>query len=97
MTNFIYMNEEQTANLEFDIADASDLRYEEISIIIEWADAQDPRLFEDLNLQELLNLYRISVDRGDIDNWFEEDPEGAVVAYNSAVNPDNVLRVSKDN
>lgn len=96
MTNYIVLTDEQIENLDFNIIDADDLRFEEISILIEWTEPQDERLFTDLNLQEILNLYRVSVDHGDIDEWFEEDPEGALEGYNSAVNPGNELKVNSN-
>lgn len=94
MTNFIFVTEKQAEHLDFDISDAENLYFEEISLLIEWTEHQDSRLFDGLTLQELLNLYRVSAEHGDIDAWFEEDPEAAVIGYNSAVNPDNVMRVS---
>lgn len=97
MTNFIELTDAQAEHLDFDISDAGNLFFEEISLLIEWTEYQDSRLFDGLTLQELLNLYRISAEHGDIDAWFEEDPEAALIGYNSAVNSDNVMRASTSN
>lgn len=89
--NFIELTEQQTANLDFDIKDASELLFQEIAILFEWAEEQDSEFFIDLSLQEVLNVYRVSADYEDFEEFLDLNPEKAVVAYNSAVNEDNQM------
>ena len=91
--NFIELTEKQTANLDFEIKDASELLYQEIAIIFEWAEEQDSDFFVDLSLQEVLNVYRVSADYEDFEEFLEMNSEKAVEAYNSAVAEDNRIVV----
>jgi hypothetical protein len=75
---------------------ASDLTFEEIDRILHWCKWQSYDLWEDMSLQEILNVYRISAEWDTWQVWAEHEPVEAFAAWNSAViNPGNKMYDSR--
>ena len=64
---------------------AAQLSREEASQLMSWCDWQIEALWDDLNLQQILNVYHASAEYEDAQSWLEEEPEKAVKGFNKAV------------
>lgn len=72
---------------------ASELTREETVNLMSWCDWQDESLWEDMNLQEILNVYRVSDEYDTWEGWANEDWKTAYKAWNSAViDPGNKMK-----
>lgn len=64
---------------------AQDMTREEAQALMNWCDWQDESLWEDMSLQEILNVYRASAEYVSWQAWCEESPRAAREAWNNAV------------
>jgi len=72
---------------------AADLTREETQSLMHWCDSQTEALWDNMSLQEILNVYRISAESVTWEMWAEDEPENARVAWNRAViSPGNRMR-----
>lgn len=70
---------------------ASELTREETQSLMNWCDYQRESLWEDMNLQEILNVYRVSAEYDSFEGWESEDSDAARKAWNRVVRPANRL------
>lgn len=61
------------------------LTIEECEALVNWCNCQQSDLWEDLSLQEILNVYRASAEWDTWEAWAKEDWEVAYAAWNEAV------------
>jgi hypothetical protein len=64
---------------------ASALTRQEIADLMSWCDCQEEALWDDMTLQEILNVYRVSAEWDTWQGWAEEDRKAAHAAWNRAV------------
>lgn len=64
---------------------AADLTREETVALMSWCDCQREDLWENMTLQEILNVYRATAEYDTFEGWAEEDREAAHAAWNKAV------------
>lgn len=74
---------------------ADELSREEISSLMNWCDWQRESLWDGMNLQEILNVYRVSAQWESWESWEQEDPAAAVKAWNRVVREKNHLIPAK--
>jgi hypothetical protein len=70
---------------------AEDLTREETATLMNWCDWQNESLWDGMNLQEILNVYRVSSIWEDFQSWTEEEGDKARRAWNRVVRPQNHL------
>lgn len=78
-------------SIKADVAGEMD-RYD-VANLMSWCDAQPESFWEGLNLQEILNVYRVSAKYIYFEDWLEEDEKAAVKAWKRAVEPVNKNRL----
>lgn len=61
------------------------LTIEEAEALVNWCSHQQSDLWEDLSLQEILNVYRATAEWDTFEAWAAEDWEAAYAAWNAAV------------
>jgi hypothetical protein len=66
-------------------ARAADLTREETAALMGWCDWQREDLWENMSLQEILNVYRATAEYDSFEGWAEEDCAAAHAAWNAAV------------
>lgn len=71
---------------------AENLNREETQILMNWCDNQLESLWDELSLQEILNIYRVSGKWVNWECWFEEEPELAIKGLNSAVKREHCIK-----
>lgn len=64
---------------------ASELTIEEVTRLTTWINNQASWIFEDATLQDALNVYHVSREWLDFEWWLDEEPENAMMAWNSVV------------
>lgn len=64
---------------------ADQLKFEEIEALVIWCNSQSSDLWEDMSLQEILNVYRVTAEWFNFETWAAEDWEAAYAAWNAAV------------
>lgn len=60
---------------------ANKLTIDEVRGLVNWCDNQIGLLTDDLNLQQILNLYRLSAEWDTWEAWHNEDTHAAHAAY----------------
>lgn len=81
----IALTANQSANLAVKAQAVADLTLEDCRMLARWADCQSAYLWDDMNLQEILNVYRVSYEWDTWEGWAEEDRPASHRAWNSAV------------
>ena len=74
-------------------AHAEDLTREEIASLMNWCDYQQEDLWDGMNLQEILNVYRVSAEWENFESWAIEQGDVARKAWNGVVRPINRLNL----
>lgn len=64
---------------------ASELTREETESLMSWCDCQTESLWDDMTLQEILNVYRVSAEYVTWEDWAMDDRKAAHKAWNRAV------------
>lgn len=65
---------------------------EEAAALMRWCDCQTESLWDDMSLQEILNVYRVSAEWDTWESWRQEEFDAAGLAWNRAViSPGNHL------
>lgn len=64
---------------------AADMSRSEISDLMAWCDCQSEHLWDDMTLQEILNVYRASAEYETWQGWAEDNRKAAHAAWNKAV------------
>lgn len=64
---------------------ASDLTRTETADLMAWCDYQTESLWDDMSLQEILNVYRVSAEWETWESWAQEDRKAAHKAWNRAI------------
>lgn len=64
---------------------ADQLKIEECEALVNWCNSQSSDLWEDMSLQEILNVYRATAEWYNFETWANEDWEAAYAAWNAAV------------
>lgn len=64
---------------------AEALTREEIVALMSWCDCQREDLWENMSLQEILNVYRATAEYESFEAWAQEDRRAAHAAWNRAV------------
>lgn len=64
---------------------ATDLTFEELQALVNWCNCQSSDLWEDMSLQEILNVYRATSEWCTFEAWAAEDWKAAYAAWNAAV------------
>lgn len=74
--------------------EATALTLDELRALVAWADCQTASLWDNMSLQEILNVYRVSGEWDTWEAWAEQPGPAAYLAWNLAVeSPLNVMRV----
>lgn len=68
---------------------ANKLTKEEMRRLANWCDCQCEELWEGMSQQDILNVYHVSVEWMTFEDWFNEEQENALAAWNSAVQDKN--------
>lgn len=68
---------------------AEDLTMGDVQILVNWTNWQASSLYEELTLQEVLNVYRVSSDWVTWQAWAEDDVKAACKAWNGVTLPEN--------
>lgn len=89
MVQFIEVSNHALRYCTVKAMDARNLNREEILNLMAWCDCQDESFWDNLTLQEILNVYRVSADYMTFQDWTIEQPRKAWEAYNRAVLPHN--------
>lgn len=93
MAKTIKVPEQDVQWLSFTAEVVGDMSYEDMQTLIRWCDWQDGSLWEDMTLQEILNVYRVSAEWEDWQSWSTEDWKAAYKAWNRAViDPGNKMK-----
>jgi hypothetical protein len=72
---------------------AADMTREEVTSLMSWCDCQREDLWDNMSLQEILNVYRATAAWMTFEAWAEEDRPAAHAAWNAAViAPGNKMR-----
>ena len=66
-------------------AHVDQLTIEECEALVNWCSHQQSDLWEDMSLQEILNVYRATAEWDTFEAWAQEDREAACAAWNAAV------------
>jgi hypothetical protein len=74
-----------------DVTLAGDLTRQQIEHLMSWCDYQAEDLWDGMNLQEILNVYRVSAVWENFEGWAEEEGDVARCAWNAVVRPINHL------
>lgn len=75
---------------------ASDMSIEDMGTLVNWCGWQDGNLWEDMSLQEILNVYRISAEWDTWEGWAEDEWPAAHKAWNKAViDPGNKMEARR--
>jgi hypothetical protein len=64
---------------------AHQMTRDEMQALSNWCDWQDESLWDDMELQEILNVYRVSAKYVTWQGWVEESPRAAKRAWNQAI------------
>lgn len=64
---------------------AADLSRQDVSDLMHWCDGQTEALWDDMSLQEILNVYRVSAEWDTWEVWASEDRVSAHAAWDRAV------------
>lgn len=64
---------------------AEALTRDEVVFLISWCDCQRKDLWENMTLQEILNVYRATAEYNTFEAWAKEDRRAAHAAWNRAV------------
>lgn len=72
---------------------AEDLDRDQTSSLMAWCDCQTESLWDDMTLQEILNVYRVSAEWDTFECWTQEEGDVARKAWNRVVRPQNRLRL----
>ena len=64
---------------------ADQLKLEECEALVNWCNCQSSDLWEDMSLQEILNVYRATAEWDTFEAWASADWEAAYAAWNAAV------------
>lgn len=64
---------------------ADQLKFEELQALVNWCNCQSSDLWEDMSLQEILNVYRTTAEWDTFEAWASADWEAAYAAWNAAV------------
>lgn len=92
----ISLTPEQVANLPVKAERVADMTLEDCRMLARWAYYQSSALWDDMNLQEILNVYRASWEWDTWEGWSEEDRPAAHAAWNRAViDPGNRMIVKE--
>ena len=91
MLNTVKVKPEVIALCSVKAERAEDLTSEEVKNLIHWCDWQTESLWDGMNLQEILNVYRVSAEWEDFESWTQEEGDIARKAWNSVVRPENRL------
>ena len=80
--------------VEVRAASVMDMTLDEACQLRYWAQWQNSKLWENMSLQEILNVYRVSSHWATWENWYNEEPNMAKMAWNEAViDPKNKMHV----
>lgn len=71
---------------------AQDMTCEDMRALVNWCNCQTESLWDGMNLQEILNVYRVSARYVTWESWCEESPSVALGAWNRVVTNANFLR-----
>jgi hypothetical protein len=72
---------------------AADLTLEDAEHLMNWCNCQTASLWDNMSLQEILNIYRSTAEYETFEGWADEDWKSAYKAWNRAViNPGNKMR-----
>lgn len=74
---------------------AENLTREETPFLMSWCDQQRESLWDELSLQEILNIYRVSGKWVDWECWFSDEPELAINGWNSAVKREHQMKIGE--
>lgn len=92
----ITLDEKDIALCLVKVEQAAHLNRDEVRYLMSWCDRQQGFLWDDMNLQEILNVYRVSAGHRTWEEWVEEDQESAYSAWNRAViYPGNKLALNQ--
>lgn len=64
---------------------AEDLTFREIADLVNWCNHQRSNLWEEMSLQEILNVYRVSIEWDTWEGWASEERGAARKAWDRAV------------
>ena len=71
---------------------AAELKLEEVQLLVTWCSFQDSNLWDTLSLQEILNVYRATIEWDTFEDWAESDWKEAYAAWDAAViDPENKM------
>jgi hypothetical protein len=71
-----------------------DMTFDDLKRLENWTASQQSSLWDNMSLQEILNVYRVSAAWDDWEDWYDEEPNRAKMAWNEAViNPDNKMDI----
>lgn len=71
---------------------ASNLTREDVQRLMNWCDHQTEALWDDMTLQEILNVYRVSAAYDNWEGWLQDDRAAAIEAWNKAIiDPGNMM------
>ena len=78
------------ADMEVKTESASALSLIESERLAGWCRIHSRHLWEDLNLQQILNVYRACANGAwsSFEAWYHADSDEAMIAWNDAINPD---------
>jgi len=73
-------------------ASVMDMTWEEMGVLRNWCSYQSSDLWDDMSIQEILNVYRVSAEWLTWEGWAVEEPFEAKQAWNRAViDPGNAM------
>jgi hypothetical protein len=84
-TRTIKLTEKQLQHSSVKAERVEDLTIDECRDLLNWCDWQSSDLWDGMTLQEILNVYRVSVEWDTWEGWAEENRPAAHAAWNSAV------------
>lgn len=76
-------------NLSVKAIRPADLTVEELIDLAAWCEGQSSDMWTGMNLQEVLNVYRISAEWINWELWADEEGDVAREAWNKVVRPEN--------
>ena len=91
MTKF---NPYEDVSIKQDDTDASQLNREQMTDLMAWCDYQDESLWDGMTLQEILNVWHISINYYSFEGWAQEEGDKARKQWNRVTYPANHLRLA---
>lgn len=82
-------------SIKQDHTDAALLNREQVSDLMGWCDFQDESLWDGMTMQEILNIWHVSIEYDSFEGWAQERGDEARKQWNRVTYPNNHLMLKE--